>query len=510
MFNTTFSPTRVYIGRVLKVDRVNWTIDAIGQNNEMLFDIPIMPLYIGREGNGIFYLPEVDSTILLCQTTEGDVPFVLGGASVPFDNEEESDTESPAPNYRQNRPVLNQGDVMMSAPGGNFLVLRRGGVLELGASQIARRFYVPLQNMIRDFCSNYEMHTSGGKYEWKARKGDSSHGEGRTPVEIRMSVKEFAEEAPVIDFRLGRIERETAPLTTSKTKNSTVASLIINGNLQVYMDRDGNIDFHTKGNTVNVVEGCRVERTTGSRLVKTQGSFTNINGGSLVKSNGNRITEITKSDTLKVAKSQTLFIGGEQASEIGSKNASVKADDKAIVGGTYSRSAGLVEVVSSGDFRMGATGNYVETVTGSYQVDVGGSVSSSALDIRLLAGDMRLFSVAGKSRISSGGTLSNPVNKVEATLSSALMSSSNGASTVEVNTSGACLEANRKMISIDSFGKVNIGGSSGGKGNGRVVTTTTHPVCFVTGLPIKGSSTVTATGAPTIGPSTAGNSFSKA
>jgi hypothetical protein len=45
-------------------------------------------------------------------------------------------------------------------------------------------------------------------------------------------------------------------------------------------------------------------------------------------------------------------------------------------------------------------------------------------------------------------------------------------------------------VSIDVLGRVNLGGGALGVGNGRVVTTLTHPVCYVTGLPINGSTLV--------------------
>ena len=51
-------------------------------------------------------------------------------------------------------------------------------------------------------------------------------------------------------------------------------------------------------------------------------------------------------------------------------------------------------------------------------------------------------------------------------------------------------------LSIDQAGQVNIGGATTGSGNGRVVTTLTHPVCFVTGAPIGGSTSV---GASSVG-----------
>ena len=59
-----------------------------------------------------------------------------------------------------------------------------------------------------------------------------------------------------------------------------------------------------------------------------------------------------------------------------------------------------------------------------------------------------------------------------------------------MNTTGAALTTAGGEISIDQAGFVNIGGTNTGAGNGRVVTTLTHPVCFVTGAPIGGSTTV--------------------
>ena len=63
---------------------------------------------------------------------------------------------------------------------------------------------------------------------------------------------------------------------------------------------------------------------------------------------------------------------------------------------------------------------------------------------------------------------------------------------MELNSTGAGLSNGSGVgVWLDRKGQIALGNSAGA-GHGNVVTTLTHPVCYVTGAPIMGSSAVTA------------------
>lgn len=56
---------------------------------------------------------------------------------------------------------------------GNFVILHRGGVLQIGATELAQRIYVPLQNLVTDISQNYHHLNTGGSINWFLAAGES-------------------------------------------------------------------------------------------------------------------------------------------------------------------------------------------------------------------------------------------------------------------------------------------------------------------------------------------------
>ena len=139
------------------------------------------------------------------------------------------------------------------------------------------------------------------------------------------------------------------------------------------------------------------------------------------------------------------------------------------------------------------------------------------------AGEIQLTAIAGVVRLVSGGIATGGLTSfVPDTLGmtelvldptgGAVLECRMGAPTaspapfgkVEVGKLGASLYTPTGGISIDMKGGVALGGPAG---HGAVVTTLTHPICYVTGLPINGVTTVGASGIP--GPVYIPNAFVK-
>lgn len=55
----------------------------------------------------------------------------------------------------------------------NFVILRRGGVLQLGATELAQRIFIPLNNQVIDISQNYEHINAGGAISWGIQVGPS-------------------------------------------------------------------------------------------------------------------------------------------------------------------------------------------------------------------------------------------------------------------------------------------------------------------------------------------------
>lgn len=66
---------------------------------------------------------------------------------------------------------LNEGDKTLKTVGGNAIIMRSGGIIEIRASDTCHRIYFPDEKTIRDLCRNYEFVADGGTVDWKTKNG---------------------------------------------------------------------------------------------------------------------------------------------------------------------------------------------------------------------------------------------------------------------------------------------------------------------------------------------------
>jgi hypothetical protein len=193
-FRTSFTQkeghvaARVIQGSVLNVNLKNWTVDILAQyDRKYYFNIQVSSPYLHHSnGEGIYVMPEVGATAMICLPSDSSAPFVLAFI-MPTETIDASADDAPAgttshgqmpPNptdssYSGGRPQAQLGDIWMRTRDGNFVILHRGGVLQVGATGLAQRIYIPLNNLITDISENYEHHNSNGSIVWGLQEGPS-------------------------------------------------------------------------------------------------------------------------------------------------------------------------------------------------------------------------------------------------------------------------------------------------------------------------------------------------
>ncbi len=167
-------PAYIHEGRIINVNLPNWTVDFQSQfDQKTFFDIQVSSPYMHANfGEGIYVVPEINAKCLVCIPSDGPPPFVLAyimpmeSKDVPPEEQNSGQTSSEGSTFAGGRARAKLGDIIMRGRDGNFVVLHRGGVLQVGASQVAQRIYIPLQNIITDISQNYEHHNSGGSIGW--------------------------------------------------------------------------------------------------------------------------------------------------------------------------------------------------------------------------------------------------------------------------------------------------------------------------------------------------------
>lgn len=207
-------PTKTMQCRVMSVNYVNWTVDVLSTfDRKFFFDIQVGAPYLHfNNGEGIYVVPEVGALCQVCIPGDSSAPFVqsfvapmevagdpsqpdgpevievdqagneqvnkdaMSGSDAP-DGTTSRSGSAPYPrtdaNFSAGRPLGKPGDIYLRTRDGNFIVLHRGGVLQIGATELAQRIFVPINNRIMDVSGEYEHLNTGGTVQWGIQEGPS-------------------------------------------------------------------------------------------------------------------------------------------------------------------------------------------------------------------------------------------------------------------------------------------------------------------------------------------------
>lgn len=496
-----YGETRIIQGKIVSVDKVKHTVDVQCEGNEDHVGIPFMARYVNTDGTGSFITPEVNMLVWVCTPSSAAQPFIIGASTPPL--QPSSDDEDPN-DFRMNRPVLNEGDEMVASRDSGYIIMRKGGMLEVAASQIAKTLWIPVENIIQSFCENYIIDTPGGSMSMLIRDEDETHGADKSPMEFKLNIKEFAnDQFDIFDLRVGRIAAEDdtfIPIVGGTSE--IVARLIINRHFIINVDKSGNM--------LRTLHGSEVENIEGSKFSTVHRTYQQIVRGLFSHVGKDRSTKLDGFDNLDVGTNRTVTIGGTLTEAIGAVTREVK--------GTISESSGSVSRTVSGKMDQSISGPYNEAVGGgkaqgvgeNYSVNVGGKFSVNVANAQFplegtglelvvsKGGEMHFVNVAGKTILASGGLAAVAIGRIILKPSGTvvLQNALGSVAEFELNASGIKLKTPAGDITLSQSGGVHLGLPGGG----GVVTTLTHPFDYITGAPILGVSTVTANGIPAPGP----------
>lgn len=197
-------PAKIVQGRVVNINLVKWTIDVVAQyDRKQYFNIQVASPYLHHSnGEGIYVFPEVGATAMVCLPSDSSAPFVMAFvmASETIDDSSpdaplgtSSHGQAPAnatdASFAGGRLKAKPGDIVMRTRDGNFAILHRGGVLQLGSTELAQRIYIPLNNQIIDISENYEHHNAAGSIQWGMQDGPSL---AEYPAQFMQTFRVFA------------------------------------------------------------------------------------------------------------------------------------------------------------------------------------------------------------------------------------------------------------------------------------------------------------------------------
>lgn len=311
-------------GRIINVDMAHWTADVLTKNSQrQLIDLQwANPYFHFAGGEGIFVMPEVGAVVQVCMPSDSP-PFILcfvttfereatnssdtiGGASASLQPDDAQEGEPREVTFRSGRPKLEQGDIMLRTRDGNNVWLHRGGVLEIGSTKIARRFYIPLLNYIRDVCENYEMKSLAGEMAWNVFRADQNPS-GSAEAQFTLASRNFAQdEFASVFVRVGHVD-DTNRLRIRIAPNTiNPLSGEVDGDVSYELEitDGGDVTMNVLGSQTVHVQGELSETVDGS-VTQEYGSDHNQTVG------GSQTIEISGNHNLEAASSTERLSGGK-------------------------------------------------------------------------------------------------------------------------------------------------------------------------------------------------------
>lgn len=193
-------------GRIIDLNMPRWTVDFVSQFDQKFYlNVQVGSNYMHpNRGEGIYAFPEIGSKCHLCIPSDGPPPFILDfimpQETIPDASTEEApagtqsqggETQGPSTDatFAGGRKRPKPGDIIIKGRDGNFAILHRGGVLQLGANSLAQRIYIPLNSIIKDISQNYHHHNVGGSINWAVAAGPS---ETNPPTSWKQTLRLFA------------------------------------------------------------------------------------------------------------------------------------------------------------------------------------------------------------------------------------------------------------------------------------------------------------------------------
>jgi hypothetical protein len=212
-FRTSFTqtaghePAKIVQCRVVNANLVNWTIDAVAQfDRKRYFEIQVGSPYLHyNRGEGLSIFPEIGAVCMVCIPSDSSPPFVFSFIMPLETLTDTSSAEAPAgtrshgamaahstdASFAGGRPNVKPGDILLRTRDNNFVILHRGGVLQIGATELAQRIYIPLGNLVTDISENYAHHNAGGAILWGMQDGPSL---SKFPAQYQHTFRVFADD----------------------------------------------------------------------------------------------------------------------------------------------------------------------------------------------------------------------------------------------------------------------------------------------------------------------------
>lgn len=327
------TPAFLHEAIIFNVNLVTWTVDIYTKfDQKIMMDIQVGSPYMNPvNGEGIYAVPEVGSKCIVAVPSDGPPPFVLcfimPMMTQPTDTSSE-DAEQGSNNsftFSGGRMKSKPGDIVAKGRDGNFMVLHRGGVAQFGATPLAQRICVPLQNLVTDIAQNYNLFSGGGSINW----GVQERGNNNPGAEMRQTFRVYANDQ-YADIRadVGRVRSPVPEPAGAAGEKGTMQQLGIGTDEEIVYElvlaRNG---FETQsGEFKGVLGDVRLRfffDRGGNALLRFEGAV-----GARIKDRFrltvDKMVELISHEDIRVTSDSTVDINGKSLVKVGTQGGTVQ------------------------------------------------------------------------------------------------------------------------------------------------------------------------------------------
>ena len=316
--------TTIELGRIINVDIAHWTVDIQTlYSHRVLFGVQVGTPYLHfHSGEGIYAMPEVGAVVQVALPSDGD-PFVIAFVTVHEESGQEPtqhDTEGQETDitFSAGRPPLQQGDIVLRGRDGNTVWLHRGGVLEVGSTAVSKRVYLPIGNIIRDVCENYEMFHFGGELRWITETDENSP-DSDAPTRFVLAARDNAQdENNTVQLSIGHVDDSVrVRLVVAPNNIEPITERVTSSVFDFYVDSDGNVTTTIGESETREVNGDMNVTVRGSVTLDYGATDLTIGGDFNIDVDGSHNLTATSSrerlSSSKVIDSPVIKLGGDGA-----------------------------------------------------------------------------------------------------------------------------------------------------------------------------------------------------
>lgn len=179
----------VHEGQIVDVNVVNWTVDVVTKFDQKKYlNIQVGTPYAHfNRGEGMYVVPDLGAKCQVCIPSDGPPPFVMSFI-MPMETIDGASEDAPGgtdgskggvtqeatgASFAGGRKRGKPGDIGITNRDGSFFRMHRGGVVQIGATSLAQRLFIPVRNLVADISQNYQHLNTGGSINWFVAQGES-------------------------------------------------------------------------------------------------------------------------------------------------------------------------------------------------------------------------------------------------------------------------------------------------------------------------------------------------